>query len=221
MSGPSYEAVIRINSQSGKGGISYIMETEYGIQMPRALQVEFSGVVQEISDGTGEEQRAEDIWQAFENEYLNATTPYQFVEHVTRPGTHASEVRELTATVRKDGRELELTGKGNGPIAAYVDAIGRDAGVEVKVFSYSEHSVNSGADATAIAFVETEVDGQAPLRCRAQRQHRVGVADRGDVCGEPGVGCAAPEHSETVFQAAMACGAAWTCDLAKPVNRQD
>ena len=158
--GASYEAVIRINSQSGKGGISYIMETEHGIQMPRALQVEFSGVIQEISDNTGEEQTADAIWSAFEREYLNANAPYEFVEHVTRPGTHASEVRELTATVRKSGREIEITGKGNGPIDAYVDAIRRDAGVDVKVFSYSEHSVGSGADATAIAFVEAEVDGQ-------------------------------------------------------------
>jgi 2-isopropylmalate synthase len=158
--GASYEAVIRINSQSGKGGISYIMETEHGIQMPRALQVEFSGVIQEISDNTGEEQTADAIWSAFEREYLNAKAPYEFVEHVTRPGTHASEVRELTATVRKSGREIEITGKGNGPIDAYVDAIRRDAGVDVKVFSYSEHSVGSGADATAIAFVEAEVDGQ-------------------------------------------------------------
>jgi 2-isopropylmalate synthase len=158
--GASYEAVIRINSQSGKGGISYIMETEYGIQMPRALQVEFSGVIQEISDNTGEEQTADAIWSAFEREYLTAKVPYEFVEHVTRPGTHASEVRELTATVRKSGREIEITGKGNGPIDAYVDAIRRDAGVDVKVFSYSEHSVGSGADATAIAFVEAEVDGQ-------------------------------------------------------------
>jgi 2-isopropylmalate synthase len=158
--GASYEAVIRINSQSGKGGISYIMETEHGIQMPRALQVEFSGVIQEISDNTGEEQTADAIWSAFEREYLNANVPYEFVEHVTRPGTHASEVRELAATVRKSGREIEITGKGNGPIDAYVDAIRRDAGVDVKVFSYSEHSVGSGADATAIAFVEAEVDGQ-------------------------------------------------------------
>ncbi|MFT5508708.1 MAG: 2-isopropylmalate synthase [Hyphomicrobiaceae bacterium] len=158
--GASYEAVIRINSQSGKGGISYIMETEYGIQMPRALQVEFSGVVQQISDGTGEEQTSTDIWAAFEKEYLNATAPYEFLEHVTRPGSHASEIRELTAKMRKSGQELELEGKGTGPIDAYVDAIGRDAGVDVKVFSYSEHSVGSGADATAIAFVEAEVDGR-------------------------------------------------------------
>ena len=158
--GASYEAVIRINSQSGKGGISYIMETEYGIQMPRALQVEFSGVVQQISDGTGEEQTSEDIWAAFEKEYLNAQSPYTFIEHVTRPGTHASEVRELTAKMTKAGAPVELAGKGTGPIDAYVDAISRDAGVDVKVFSYSEHSVGSGADATAIAFVEAEVNGR-------------------------------------------------------------
>ncbi|MFY0614293.1 MAG: 2-isopropylmalate synthase [Hyphomicrobiaceae bacterium] len=158
--GASYEAVIRINSQSGKGGISYIMETEYGIQMPRALQVEFSGVVQQISDGTGEEQTSSDIWAAFENEYLNATAPYTFIEHVTRPGTHASEIRELTAKMRKAGTDMELSGKGTGPIDAYVDALSKDAGVDVKVFSYSEHSVGSGADATAIAFVEAEVGGR-------------------------------------------------------------
>lgn len=158
--GASYEAVIRINSQSGKGGISYIMETEYGIQMPRALQVEFSGVVQQISDGTGAEQTAADLWAAFEKEYLDARSPYEFVEHVTRVGAHASEIRKMSATVRKFGEIIELEGAGTGPIDAYVDAIKRDAGVDVKVFSYSEHSVGSGADAVAIAFVEAEVDGR-------------------------------------------------------------
>jgi 2-isopropylmalate synthase len=157
--GASYEAVIRINSQSGKGGISYIMETEFGVQMPRALQVEFSGVIQEISDGTGTEQTAEDIWGAFEREYLSQKTPYEFVEHVTRPGTHASEVRELSAKMRRNGETVEIHGKGNGPIDAFVDAIRKDAGIDVKVYSYSEHSVGTGADATAIAFVEAEVDG--------------------------------------------------------------
>ncbi len=157
--GASYEAVIRINSQSGKGGISYIMETEFGVQMPRALQVEFSGVVQKISDHTGEEQSPKDIWNAFETEYLNATTPYGFVEHQTRAGTHASEKRVLTATVNKDGKEMVIEGVGNGPIDAYVNALKKDSGKDIKVFSYSEHSVGGGSDATAIAFVEAEVDG--------------------------------------------------------------
>ena len=158
--GASYEAVIRINSQSGKGGVSYIMETEFGVQMPRALQVEFSGVVQRISDGTGEEQKSGDIWGAFESEYLNATAPFEFVDHMTRVATNASEVRLLTATMNKDGEKVEIEGSGSGPIDAFVDALGKAAGVEIKVFSYSEHSVGVGADATAIAFVETEVDGK-------------------------------------------------------------
>ena len=158
--GASYEAVIRINSQSGKGGISYIMETDFGIQMPRALQVEFSSVVQTISDATGEEQTPADIWAAFDREYLQAVSPYEFVEHLTRSGSYASEVRHLSATVRKNGNSVEIEGTGNGPIDAYVDALSKDSGRDIKVFSYSEHSVGSGSDATAIAFVETEVDGR-------------------------------------------------------------
>ena len=158
--GASYEAVIRINSQSGKGGISYIMETEFGVQMPRALQVEFSGVVQRISDDTGAEQKSEDIWNAFEIEYLKANTPYAFVDHLTRVATNASEVRLLTATMRKDGETIEIEGKGAGPIDAFVHALSKETGLDIKVYSYSEHSVGGGANATAIAFVEAEVDGK-------------------------------------------------------------
>jgi 2-isopropylmalate synthase len=158
--GANYEAVIRINSQSGKGGISYIMETEFGIQMPRALQVEFSGAVQKISDTSGEEQSPDDIWKAFDQEYLSAKTPYEFVEHQTRADTHASEKRLMTATVKKNGADVAIEGEGNGPIDAYVDALKKDSGKDIKVFSYSEHSVGGGSDASAIAFVETEVDGK-------------------------------------------------------------
>jgi 2-isopropylmalate synthase len=158
--GASYEAVIRINSQSGKGGISYIMETEFGVQMPRALQVEFSGVVQRISDATGAEQTSADIWSAFEKEYLQADTPYGFIDHMTRVATNASEVRLMTATMKKDGEDREIEGQGSGPIDAFVDAMRKETGKEIKVFSYSEHSVGIGADATAIAFVEAEVDGR-------------------------------------------------------------
>jgi 2-isopropylmalate synthase len=158
--GASYEAVIRINSQSGKGGVAYIMESEFGIQMPRPLQVEFSRVIQQRSDATGQEQTAADIWGAFEKEYLDANSPYAFVEHLTRVGTHASEIRELTATMRHDGKPIEIKGAGNGPIDAFVDALGRHSGQTINVFSYSEHSVGSGSNATAIAFVEAEVGGR-------------------------------------------------------------
>ena len=158
--GASYEAVIRINSQSGKGGIAYIMETEFGVQMPRALQVEFSSAVQKISDSSGEEQTPEDIWKVFDQEYLSAKTPYEFIGHQTRADTYASEKRLMTATLKKNGIETLIEGSGNGPIDSYVDALKKDSGKDIKVFSYSEHSVGGGSDATAIAFVETEVDGK-------------------------------------------------------------
>jgi 2-isopropylmalate synthase len=158
--GAEYEAVIRINSQSGKGGIAYIMETEYGIQMPRNLQIEFSRVVQEISDDTGKEQKPGDIWRAFESEYLAAETPYGFVDQQIVSATHASEVKKLTATMAKDGGEIVIEGRGTGPIDAFVDAMKRETGKDIKVYSHSEHSVGVGSDATAIAFVETEVDGK-------------------------------------------------------------
>ncbi len=158
--GGSYEAVIRINSQSGKGGIAYIMETEFGVQMPRNLQIEFSQVVQRITDDTGTEQTPDDIWSAFQSEYLEAKSPYRFLDHHTVTDTHASEIRRLTATVEKDGTAVALEGKGTGPIDAYVDALRRETGKDIKVYSYSEHSVGGGADATAIAFVEAEVDGR-------------------------------------------------------------
>jgi 2-isopropylmalate synthase len=158
--GAIYEEVIRINSQSGKGGIAYIMEEEYGVQMPRNLQIEFSRVVQGISDDTGQEQKPEDIWSAFETEYLKAETPYGFVDHQTIPDTHASEIRRLTATVKKNGGAVKIEGRGTGPIDAYVDALTKETGKDIKVYSYSEHSVGMGADATAIAFVEAEVGGE-------------------------------------------------------------
>ncbi len=158
--GAVYEEVIRINSQSGKGGIAYIMEEEYGVQMPRNLQIEFSRVVQGISDDTGQEQKPEDIWSAFETEYLKAESPYGFVDHQTIPDTHASEIRRLTATVKKNGGEVTIEGRGTGPIDAYVDALTKETGKDIKVYSYSEHSVGMGADANAIAFVEAEVGGE-------------------------------------------------------------
>ena len=136
------------------------MEEEYGVQMPRNLQIEFSRVVQCISDDTGQEQKPEDIWSAFETEYLKAETPYGFVDHQTIPDTHASEIRRLTATVKKNGGAVKIEGRGTGPIDAYVDALTKETGKDIKVYSYSEHSVGMGADATAIAFVEAEVGGE-------------------------------------------------------------
>ena len=151
--GRSYEAIIRVNSQSGKGGVAYLLQEEYGLDMPRPLQAEFSEVVQEIADGTGKEITPERIWRAFEETYLEGG-PFTFIEHRSRPDSHASEIRLLDAKVRLRNQEREIQGKGNGPIDAYVNALRRSYGIQVRLLDFHEHAVGGGADAQAAAYVE-------------------------------------------------------------------
>ncbi|MCP5150888.1 MAG: 2-isopropylmalate synthase [Ectothiorhodospiraceae bacterium] len=152
--GRSYEAIIRVNSQSGKGGVAYIMSTEYGLDLPRALQVEFSRSVQDVTDATGKEITAEQIWQLFEKQYLALDRPYEYVEHWSVPDPDAPGQRRLTATIRVDAEERTISGRGNGPIAGFIDALGRDCGLKLSVLDYHEHAMGNGADATAVAYVE-------------------------------------------------------------------
>lgn len=153
--GRAYEPVIRINSQSGKGGVSFVMEQDYGIELPRRLQIEFSQVIQRIADGTGKEISPELIWNAFENEYLaQPGAAYRFVDHRTLPDPHASERRNLTATVEAGGRRIGLEGAGTGPIDAYIDALSRHAGVTLNLVDYREHAIGKGSSTEAAAFVE-------------------------------------------------------------------
>ena len=154
--GSTYEAVIRINSQSGKGGVAYILEQDFGYVLPRRLQIEFSQVIQRITDDTGGEITSEDIWKSFNEEYLDATTPFDFVEHRTVPDTHASERRSMTAVMRVDGAKKVISGKGNGPIDSYVDALKSQCDVDFKVIDYRERAFGAGADARAVAYVEIE-----------------------------------------------------------------
>ncbi|WP_374651394.1 2-isopropylmalate synthase [Dongia sp.] len=152
--GRSYEAVIRINSQSGKGGVAYVLETDYGLSLPRRLQVEFSQVVQDAADKTGKEITASQIWQSFNDEYLSLAQPYAFVSHQTLADSHATELRNLSASIRDKGREITITGRGNGPIDAFMDALKKHSGIDLKVVDYREHSVGAGNDANAVAYVE-------------------------------------------------------------------
>ncbi len=157
--GRSYEAIIRVNSQSGKGGVAYILHADHGLDLPRGLQVEFSKVVQAVTDETSREISADGIWELFRGEYMEVKQPYEFVEHWSMPDTHANEMRRMTATIRENGNEITINGKGNGPIAAFIDAMKRDCGVGLKVVDYHEHAIGHGADATAVAYVEAEMDG--------------------------------------------------------------
>jgi 2-isopropylmalate synthase len=158
--GRSYEAVIRVNSQSGKGGISYLLENEFGLELPRRLQIEFSQAVQKVMDAQGREVSAADIWQIFQREYgLQDDGPR--VSHVSQSES-AGRLR-IKARVQADGRELPIEGEGNGPVDAFVEGLSRSAGVPIKVLDYHEHSIGAGAQARAAAYLEVRVGEQPAL----------------------------------------------------------
>ncbi len=150
--GRTYEAVIRVNSQSGKGGVAYVLKADYGLDLPRGLQIEFSKRVQEVADRTGKELTSADIWSLFEATYLRRDG-IRLGDYSLFPEPRVGE-RRIAATVAVDGVERRIEGIGNGPIAAFVDALGRDCGVELAVLDYHEDAVGAGADAQAAAYVQ-------------------------------------------------------------------
>ncbi len=154
--GRSYEAIIRINSQSGKGGIAYILKSDYGIDMPRLLQVEFSKRIQQIADETGKEIQPALIWDTFRKEYLENTSPVAFDSHTTVPDSAHPDVRLLDAKVTFNGKPATISGRGNGPIAGYVDALGKNCGIQIRVRDYHQHATGAGSDAQAVSFIEAE-----------------------------------------------------------------
>ena len=145
--GRTYESIIRVNSQSGKGGVSYLLETEYDLRLPRRLQVEFSSAVQKVTDDSGKEVRAADIWDIFEKEYIARKEPIEYVAHTLfdEGGKQGVKIR-----VRRFDKEEQLEGFGNGPIDAAMKAL--KLGIELR--HYEEHSIGSGTDAKAVAFME-------------------------------------------------------------------
>ena len=161
--GRTYEAVIRINSQSGKGGVAYILEKEHGIELPRRLQIEFSKTVQAIADGEGVELSADRLWQAFETEYLEGNGRYEFVEHRSEADADHSGGQTLIAEIAGDGKTMVVAGHGNGPVAGFVDAIRRETGLAFDLADYREHAMGTGANATAVAYVELRREDGATM----------------------------------------------------------
>ncbi len=154
--GRSYEAVIRVNSQSGKGGISYLLEAEYGIVMPRRLQIEFSQVVQEVTDASGKEVTAEDIWSIFRREYLDHEGPHTYIAHHLVEDSKQNAV-DLTTEIQARGRMQILKGRGNGPIDAFIHGLQELTGETLSVVDYHEHALTGGADAQAATYIELKV----------------------------------------------------------------
>ena len=160
--GRTYEAVIRVNSQSGKGGVAYIMKAEHGFDLPRCLQIEFSKTIQSITEDTGTEISPSAMWEAFQREYLPEPARYTLRSHELSSVAGTDGAR-IVAEVAVNGVPRTVTGAGNGPIAAFVDALRSGLGVELDVVDYAEHALGQGADAGAVAYVET-VDGGGALR---------------------------------------------------------
>ena len=153
--GRTYEAVIRVNSQSGKGGVAYIMESEHGMILPRRLQIEFSKTIQAITEDTGTEISPSAMWQSFQDEYLPEKPTIELLTHDTATSkTETGDRAKVTAQLLVDGEHRTITGQGNGPIDALVHAVRQDLGLVIDVVDYHEHSASAGADATAVCYVE-------------------------------------------------------------------
>jgi 2-isopropylmalate synthase len=148
--GRSYESIIRVNSQSGKGGVAYLLERDYQIVLPRRLQIEFSRVVQQAADTSGKELTSHELWSLFEAEYLASDGPVNYHSHQLSTSGDGADRERITLHVQDDGASLHLHGTGTGPIDAAVRALD----LPIDVVGYHEHACGSGSDAVAIAYVE-------------------------------------------------------------------
>ena len=155
--GRSYEAVIRVNSQSGKGGVAYILKSEHQLDLPRRLQIEFSRVIQNLSEGDAGEIDAATIWGTFQREYLQRTEPYALTSFSSTTSSDGRDQQVVDLVVR--GEAQSFKGEGNGPVDAFSDGM-RQAGAEIRVLDYSEHALSAGGDALAAAYVECEIAGE-------------------------------------------------------------
>ena len=167
--GRSYEAVIRVNSQSGKGGVAYVMHNEHGFDLPRRMQIEFSRTIQHITEDSGTEITPAVMWEAFQSEYLPAEPRYLLVGHElhTRGGEGTEGHTAITAQVVVDGEHHTVVGSGSGPISAFVGGLRKEFAVALDVVDYAEHAVTVGAgsrsaEARAAAYVETVGDSDEP-----------------------------------------------------------
>ena len=152
--GRSYQAIIRINSQSGKGGVAYVMEHEFGCQLPKTMQPEVGQMVQDLTDSTGREVNAAEIWDAFRREYLQADRPIRFLDYAIASDERDSSLVHGRLTVAIEGERMELSGSGNGPIDALKSALGQAGWDDFKLTHYSEHALGQGTDSTAIAYIQ-------------------------------------------------------------------
>ncbi len=158
--GRSYEDVIRVNSQSGKGGVAYLLKVERDLDLPRRLQIEFTRIVQQVTDTTGKEITGDEIWAQFESHYLAATKPYELVSFSSSQNASGKDRTLMSAVVRVDGEEQTIDGEGNGSIEAFAVAMRELSGIDFRVLDYHEHAIGAGADARAVCYTELKIGSQ-------------------------------------------------------------
>jgi len=179
--GRTYEAVIRVNSQSGKGGVAFILERDHGLELPRRMQMEFSQVVQSISEESGKEVDSPTIRRAFDETFLQANTPVSFVRHTSVGDDSDESIRSLSAVVSINGVEREISGKGNGPIDAFVHALKETFNVDFRVVDYHQHATGAGADAQSACYFEIQA-GRGETRYGAALNSNIVSASLMAVC---------------------------------------
>lgn len=155
--GRNYEDIIRVNSQSGKGGVAYLLKSEHELDLPRRLQIEFTRTIQQIADTTGSEIDGERIWREFSTQYLDSTKPFELISFDTSQNASGQDRTALKATIRRDGEEVEVDGTGSGSIGAFADAVSHGLGIDLRVLDYSEHAIGAGTGARAVCYMELKV----------------------------------------------------------------
>ena len=154
--GRSYEAVVRINSQSGKGGVAFLLEKDHGVSLPRRLQISLSQKIQKLADETGKEIISSQIWEIFEQNYLIPKNNFSYIKHSS---SSKNDVHSLDLTLNMDSKEITIQGTGNGPIDSFINGLSNNIGVKIKVADYHQSAISSGSDAQAAAYIELEKDG--------------------------------------------------------------
>jgi 2-isopropylmalate synthase len=155
--GRNYEAVVRINSQSGKGGVAFLLEKDHGVSLPRRLQISLSQRIQKLADDTGKEISSSQIWDIFEKKYLQPVNNYSYIKHTS---SSKDDLHKLELTMNMNNEETTIQGSGNGPIDSFVNGLSEKIGVEIKVADYHQTAISSGSDAKAAAYIELEKDGK-------------------------------------------------------------
>ena len=155
--GRNYEAVVRINSQSGKGGVAFLLEKDHGVSLPRRLQISLSQKIQKLADDTGKEISSSQIWDIFEKKYLQPVNNYSYIKHSS---SSKDDLHKLELTMNMNNEETTIQGSGNGPIDSFVNGLSEKIGVEIKVADYHQTAISSGSDAKAAAYIELEKDGK-------------------------------------------------------------